>query len=94
MFLIKIKYLLIISVLLMVSIANALEFYSTNKTATYTIETVSDQLTKEYKSPYRVFPVLVAASSTANPSYKNQFSQFATLDAESLALIYIIAPAR
>jgi hypothetical protein len=93
MFLMKTKYLLIIPILLIASIANAFEFFSTNRAATYTLETVSDQLSKEYKTPYRVYSALVAANSTVNTSYKNQFSQLAALDAESLSLIYISATA-
>lgn len=89
----KIRLPLLTPILLVASIANSLDFYSADKATRYTTESVSDQLSEEYQTTYRVYQVLVAATSTTEPGYQRQFVQLAKLDAESLSLIYISATA-
>ena len=87
------KKLTIFIFILFSSNALGLQFYSTNKSHTYNISRFSQQISKQYKSHFKVFSVLVAANNNANKTYKKQLEELNKLNAETLSLVIIQATA-
>ena len=83
---------LLLLILVLSPLVHGYEFYSGKNT--YSTQTASDQISKEYGYQFQLTTIVVAVSTEKHPLYIEQWNQLEMIDAEALQLIYVSSKVR